>query len=62
MKIISSVIFSFILTACSSLELTSSSPLPLVNDVHSITVFALDNYTDTHQVGMRASNLIEGVL
>ena len=62
MKIVSGIIFAFILTACSSLELTTSSPLPLIDKVHSITIFSLDNYTDTPQAGMRASNLIEGVL
>lgn len=62
MKKLLSVIFALILTACSSLELTTSTPLPLVDEVQSITVFSLDNYTDTPQAGMRASNLIEGVL
>ena len=57
-----SIAFAFILSACSSLELTTSAPLPIVDEVQSITIFSLDNYTDTPQAGQRASNLIEGVL
>ena len=62
MKIAYSFVFIFLLTACSSMEITTSSPLPTTDEVQSITIFSLDNYTDTPQAGMRASNLIEGVL
>ncbi|PHR58940.1 MAG: hypothetical protein COA44_01995 [Arcobacter sp.] len=62
MKTMLGVIFTFFLLGCSTLELTTNPSLPLVKDVESITVFSLDNYTDTPQAGMRASNLIEGVL
>jgi len=62
MRVVVSFIFSFFLMACSSLEITTSFPLPLNDKVQSITIFSLENYTDTPQAGMRASNLIEGVL
>lgn len=62
MKIIYTIVFAFFLTACSSLEITTISPLPSKNDVQSITIFSLENYTDTPQAGMRASNLLKGVL
>ncbi len=62
MRVVFSIIFTFFLTACSSLEITTSLPLPLSDKVQSITIFSLENYTDTPQAGMRASNLIEGVL
>ncbi len=55
-------VIALFLGACSTLELSVGSALPDVNQTRSITVFALDNYTDTPQAGMRASNLIEGVL
>ena len=62
MKLIYAFIIALSLGACSTLELSVGSELPDANQTQSITVFALDNYTDTPQAGMRASNLIEGVL
>lgn len=62
MKIIYAFAIALYLGACSTLELSVGSELPDANQTRSITVFALDNYTDTPQAGMRASNLIEGVL
>ena len=62
MKIVFSIVFALFLAACSSLEITTSSPVFLNDENQSITIFPLENYTDTPQAGMRASNLIEGVL
>ena len=62
MKLIYAFAIALYLGACSTLELSVGSALPDANQTQSITVFALDNYTDTPQAGMRASNLIEGVL
>lgn len=62
MKFFYSLVLALVVGGCSTLELSTSSLLPDHNQTHSITVFALDNYTDTPQAGMRASNLIEGVL
>jgi len=62
MKIIYAAALVLILGACSRLEVSTGSVLPDTNQTKSITLFALDNYTDTPQAGMRASNLIEGIL
>jgi len=60
MKKLSAIVLVLVLSACSSLELSTSMPLP--DKSKRITIFALENYTDTPQAGKRASNLIEGVL
>jgi len=62
MKYIYLTLMVFILGACSTLEVSTGSSLPDTNQTKSITLFALDNFTDTPQAGKRASNLIEGVL
>jgi TolB-like protein len=62
LKLLYAFTIALFLGACSTLELSVGSTLPDANQTQSITVFALDNYTDTPQAGMRASNLIEGVL
>jgi len=62
MKYLYLSILALILGACSTLEVSVGSVLPDTNQTKSITLFALDNYTDTPQAGKRASNLIEGVL
>lgn len=62
MKLIYAFTIALFLGACSTLELSVGSGLPDVNQTQSITVFSLENYTDTPQAGMRASNLIEGAL
>jgi len=55
-------ILALFLGACSTIEVTTGSSLPDTNSTKSITVFSLDNYTDTPQAGKRVSNLIEGIL
>jgi len=62
MKFIYTCVLAFLLSACSSLEITVAKALPSVAETNSITLFSLNNYTDTPQAGMRASNLIEGAL
>lgn len=62
MKLLYAFTIALCLGGCSTLELSVGSTLPEANPAQSITVFALDNYTDTPQAGSRASNLIEGVL
>jgi hypothetical protein len=76
MKLISSTIIGFILlfsVGCSTASIvTTEKLLPAVyedvngtyekkNDI-TISLFRLNNYTDTPRAGMRASNLIEGIL
>jgi len=62
MRFILAFIFALFISACSTLVISDTSVLPDVNTSRSITLFALNNYTDTPQAGMRASNLIEGAL
>jgi len=66
------IIFMFILTGlilftngCSSKALrVTEKPLPSLdnNKTVSITLFNLENYTDTPRAGMRAANIVEGIL
>ncbi len=67
-KIFLSTIILLTVTGCSRLE-KISSPLPSkqiyinhVKKVATISLFALNNYTDTPDAGLRASNIIYGVL
>lgn len=66
----SSVLFLF-LFGCSNIVQTQKSLPPVYKDINSthteqrdivISLFPLKNYTDTPRAGMRASNIIEGVL
>lgn len=70
MKLLQIFILLFIITGCSTLSKVSE---PLADSLHAvdkdgeprevaISVFALKNYTDTPQAGMRAANIIEGIL
>lgn len=62
MKMVYALAMVLLLGGCSTLELSRATVLPESNQIKTITVFSLDNYTDTPQAGMRASNLIQGVL
>ncbi|MBE0497759.1 MAG: hypothetical protein IBX43_00790 [Campylobacterales bacterium] len=62
MKTLFALVIVLLLGGCSTLELSRATALPDNNQIKTITVFALDNYTDTPQAGMRASNLIQGAL
>jgi len=68
----SALVALLILSGCSTSSLiTTENTMPVVyeddgeervkNDI-SITLFRLNNYTDTPRAGMRASNIIEGIL
>ena len=64
MKTLLACVFALFFTACSVMTTTQSS-LPHNEDESvkiTLSVFALENYTDTPQAGMRASNIAEGVL
>ena len=76
MKLLQKTIFTalaVLFAGCSSTALiTSEKSLPAVyvdvNETHeekqnvTVTMFKLNNYTDTPRAGMRASNILEGVL
>ncbi|OQX60535.1 MAG: hypothetical protein B5M52_00165, partial [Helicobacteraceae bacterium 4484_230] len=47
---------------CSHVQVSSSSPIPSIEKAGSISLYALDNYTDTPRAGMRAANIAEGVM
>jgi len=52
-----------LLTACSTTALVNTkNNLPDSNQTAQISLFELNNYTDTPRAGMRATNIIEGVL
>ena len=58
-------LFLFIFSACSdkTISLTSDSlPTAKIKDNINITLFSLNNYTDTPRAGMRAANIAEGIL
>lgn len=71
MKVIAktkTVSFIFTLTAlffvggCSQIEVSSATHMRSIDRSQSIALYALDNYTDTPRAGMRASNIVEGLL
>jgi len=52
-----------LLTACSTTALVNTkNNLPDSNQTAQISLFELNNYTDTPRAGMRATNIVEGVL
>ena len=52
-----------LLAGCSTKALvTTHSSLPAVNTNNKISLFELNNYTDTPRAGMRAANIVEGIL
>jgi hypothetical protein len=54
---------SFFFSACSEKTLTvSNHAFPQQKEAKRITLFVLQNYTDTPRAGMRASNIVEGLL
>jgi len=73
MKNLTLILFLVLLSGCATSSLISTErSLPVVyedvnsthekkNDV-SLSLFRLNNYTDTPRAGMRASNIIEGIL
>jgi len=70
MKLLQIFILLFIITGCSTLSRVSEPLSDALDSVDkngepkevTISVFALKNYTDTPQAGMRSANIIEGIL
>jgi len=61
--LITIVMSSLFFSACSEKTLTvSKNAFPQQKEAKSITLFVLQNYTDTPRAGMRASSIVEGVL
>ena len=69
-KIISTLLIVF-LTGCSTAMISTNSTLPQTNisgensekkQKMSVSLFELNNYTDTPRAGSRSSNIIEGIL
>jgi len=52
----------FILVGCNKAQISSTKTISLVDKSQKVAIYALKNYTDTPRAGMRASNIIEGVL
>jgi hypothetical protein len=75
-RVVSTIVLgvaTMVLSACSTAVITkSNSDLPAVyediNDTYQkkndikVSLFRFNNYTDTPRAGMRASNLVEGIL
>ena len=55
------LLLSFIV-GCTQTEFSSVAPMSSIDKSQSIALYALDNYTDTPRAGMRASNIVEGML
>jgi len=59
------IFFFLTFVGCSSKKVTvSKHPLPKITEksIPTIMLFPLQNYTDTPRAGMRASNIVEGIL
>ncbi|MBA1432585.1 MAG: hypothetical protein FAF04_03060 [Epsilonproteobacteria bacterium] len=62
-KILTIITAALLFTACATTALVNTqNNLPDSNQTAQISLFELNNYTDTPRAGMRAANLVEGVL
>jgi len=62
-NILLTILFMILFSGCYTTALVSTqNNLPKVNKTIQISTFELDNYTDTPRAGMRAANIVEGVL
>ena len=62
-KILTIITSALLFSACSTTALINTqNQLPDTNQTVSISLFELNNYTDTPRAGMRATNLVEGLL
>jgi hypothetical protein len=52
----------FIISGCSRDNISSNRSIAIVDKSKKISIYAMDNYTDTPRAGMRAANIAEGVL
>ena len=55
-------VISLFFVGCSANVQTNMQLSKVYSSKESISLFALKNYTDTPQAGLRASNLLEGIL
>ena len=63
MKYFLPLVFGFLLfSGCSRVQIATENDIPQESFSRKIVVYALENYTDTPQAGMRAANIAEGVL
>jgi len=64
MKMITALMSVLIfLAGCSTTALVNTkNSLPKTKEAKQISLFELNNYTDTPRAGMRATNIVEGVL
>jgi len=51
-----------IITGCAHTQVTESMPIPQSVKNATIGFYPLENYTDTPQAGLRAANIVEGVM
>ncbi len=62
-KLLLLITIAFLFTACSTTALINTqNQLPSTDNTTNISLFELNNYTDTPRAGMRATNLVEGIL
>jgi len=62
-NILFTMLLAMLFSGCSTTALVSTqNSLPEVHKTTQISMFELDNYTDTPRAGMRATNIVEGVL
>ncbi len=50
------------LSACTGAQVETRSSFPSLNSTESIATYPLENFTDTPRAGMRAANIVEGIL
>ena len=50
------------MAGCRGVDVSSSSSISAIDKTQKMTIYALDNYTDTPRAGMRAANIAEGIL
>jgi hypothetical protein len=60
-KSLSFLLLALFFVSCSDKTL-AISPTPLPSKDNSITLYPLENFTDTPQAGMRATNIVQGIL
>ena len=50
------------ITACNNTQITAHRAFPAAGLSQTIALYTLDNYTDTPRAGLRAANIVEGIL
>ena len=59
---ISALVMLLFVGGCGQTQVSSVAPMSSIDRSRSVALYALENYTDTPRAGMRASNLVEGLL